>query len=552
MLGDSDVVANFAPGGHQFAFQANSNLLQQKNTIDIYPLDSASNYEVNSAQVNHLDYENNGFKASDILFLGWCTENSSGKIKRKLDGDNNSLPGSENFFINAFGNNQVVVYSSNGKDIINIINSKKKLLGLATLGVNIWTLDVDKCVKKYQYNKSKPVKTFTLIDGKNEDITNFQVFASPTDALVLIICENTVYVIDQSGRRPKTLAKFDIFGALSCQINTKGTRIAISDIEKVSLFDLKTKELIKEWPVQTTSLKMIGSHVYTLNVDSTISVLDSDAGDEPVCTIRADESVILECVQIHETDLLVAWLNVNEPNFKLLSLETILSCKEIVINEGQTDANNENNGTVTRNVVDEEDIAELEPSTEKVTKKEQNEVAVKLLAALNSPEPIESEIATLIKSNNWTEPRITLFLSNKISKDATLTLLIKIIVDELQNGIWTEANQILNVWLKWICTIKNIPSSYRNDKQEKKDLRRLKSSLKTANDSLPTLLGIQGRLEMLIRQAKLREELQKVSLEDEKTEDLVAEDVIDEGEEGISYVNGESDVFVDASEQITS
>lgn len=85
-----DLVASFSHDSTRFAFQAS---VAQKNNVDIYPLDETKDYVVNSSLVNHIDYETNDMKVSDVVFFGWCSDlvdTQSLNIKRKLDEDEES------------------------------------------------------------------------------------------------------------------------------------------------------------------------------------------------------------------------------------------------------------------------------------------------------------------------------------------------------------------------------------------------------------------------------------------------------------------------------
>lgn len=583
----TDIIASFAQDASKFAFQAN---LSQRSVIDLYPLDPATGYEINSSFVSHMDYENTEFMASDLLFLNWCKGTGNGnQSKRKLDddakdGDNedNATSTTESFFINAFPNGQVVVYSSNGKDIVNIIRNRQEIIGMDTVDNKIWTLDTNKVVKIYDYNVSKPTKTFTLIDGKNEDISNFQVCQLDKDEMsIIIFSEEHVYIIDPSKRRPNTTAQFDLFGGICGQISTDGEYIAIADIEKLSVYNIKTQELIKSWSLQVERLKIFNNYIFALSANGELNVVHIDQ-DEIISTIKAVESEVLDFIQVGELDsreVLIAWLNVNEPNFKKFSIDNIVSNKEILINGDNTEEGRQSISIEKeQDEEDEEKLKEEEveaattevdnvdgnsdkktqKKNKKASKQEQNEVVSQLISLIESRGPASDVLANITSSTTWNDSRITWFITSHVTTESISTFLLKCIINDLQNHIYQETS-LLNTWLKWLLILSNVPNSFKNDKENKKILKHFKHSLKASSDSLPVLLGIQGRLEMLIRQAKLREELNNISIEDEKNDKAPETELIEEGEaqtategkdeeENITYVNGESDVFVDAQE----
>lgn len=564
----SDIIASFSQDASKFAFQAN---LSRRNIIDLYPLDPTTGYEINSSFVNHLDYENTEFTASDLLFINWCKNVTNNKQpKRKLDengdgeADHNDAP-TENFFINAFPKGQLVVYSSNGKDIVNIIRNRQEIIGMDTVDKNIWTLDTNKVVKIFDYSASKPSKTFTLIDGKKDEISNFHVCKIKNgEILIIIFTEDHVYIIDPSKRRPSTRAQFELFGGISAQITADGENIVIADIEKLNVYNIKTQKLVRSWPLQVERLKIFEEYIFALSASGQLNVFNM-AQDEVICNIKVADSEVLDFIQLndpHGHDVLIAWLNVNEPNFKLFSIESIVSNKEIIINEDNIQPEEEEKLITAESEQDDKSSSgkiananKKKGKNKKATKQEQNDVVSQLISLIEERGPQKDVIVNLTSADTWNDSRITWFITDYVTTESIATFLFKCITKELQSHVYEETT-LLNTWLRWLLILVNIPNSFKQDKENKKTLKHFRSLLKGSNDSLPILLGIQGRLDMLIRQAKLREELNNLSIEDEKANgsndaDLIEKDEAqneNEDEENMVYVNGETDVFVDAQE----
>lgn len=564
-----EIVASFSQDATKFAFQAN---IAHRNVIDLYPLDPSTGYEINSSFVNQVGYENTEFNVKDLLFLNWCkseVENKQAKRKLNDEEDDKSIKTQvENFFINAFPKGQLVIYSSNGKDIVNIIKNKQEIIGMDTVGKNIWTLDSNKVVKIFDYNVNKPLKTFTLIDGKKDEITNFQVCQvkngkNKEEVLIIIITEDHIYIVDPSKRRPTTRVSFELFGGITAQISPDGKYIAIVDVEKVAVYDVESQDFIRSWDLQVERVKIFNDYIFALSTEGQLNVCKLDQ-DDVISTIKVANSEVLDFTQV-DKNVLIAWLNVNEPNFKLFSIEDIESNKEIIINEEDTTEINVESINTKDDDIEEDDGEEhkdkSKPKKKKVTKKEQNVVVTQLIALLESNGGAKDIIANITSASTWNESRITYFITHQVTNDNLATLLLKCITDELQSKVWEETT-LLNTWMKWLLILTNVPNGFKYDKGNKKTLKHFKSSLKTSSESLPILLGIQGRLEMLTRQAALREELSHMALEDSKdTEEAPEGDLIeegeaqndsaanvDDGEEDIALVNGESDVFVDAQE----
>ncbi|CCF58583.1 hypothetical protein KAFR_0E04320 [Kazachstania africana CBS 2517] len=561
-----DLVASFSQDARQFAFQSG---IAQKNTVDLYPLDPSNNYEVNSSLVERLDYENNDLKASELLFLGWCSSVSGEdekKVKRKRGEGEEEYQKElqdrtlENVFVNGFSEGQLVIFSSNGKSIVNIIRNKQEFLNITTEKSHIWALDSDKCVKKYQYNVAKPLKTFHLTDGKDEGITGFQVMKVNNETEYLfLITEQHIHIIDPSKRRPTTVAKLDIFGAIACALSSDGKYLIVADIEKISVFEFETQKFVQSWDVQAERLEIINDLVVALGVSGKISVFKLGENDS-ISTVRVANSEIIEFSKVG-TSIMLAWLNVNEPNFKLLSLENISGNKEIVINE-EEEEEQENISEIEKDNPAGEEVKDVkvdeaskageknqQKKKKKITQDEKNELTLSLKSALESNSGNE-QIIKLLTSEGWDKARIIEFISKQHDSETLLSNLFSIVVTELQKTVWSDSH-MLRSWCKLLITLKPVLLATQ-DKKFKKNLKHLRQSLKSSSDTVHILVGIQGRLEMLHQQDILRQELAKLSVGNDGME----ADVIEEGEadndeddgDSITYVNGETDVFIDAPE----
>lgn len=552
----SNLVASFSQDVHEFAFQAN---ISQKNVVDIYPLDALNNYVVNSSLVSHIDYEINDLKAAEVIFLGWCSasnKETSQKVKRKHGDDSNHVDNAsrtENFFVNGFPQGKIVVYSSSGKQIVNIIQTKKEILHADTEGAYIWILDSDKVVKKLQYNQTKPLKTFHLTDGKEEDIILFHLITAGTEVYLSIATRESLYIVDPSKRRPVTVANYDISGCIACEILEEGKQIVVATKEKIAVYDFVSGNLVQTWAAQIENLKVIKNVI--MSIDRFGEICGYKVGEETnICTIRIANAEALQIIQIADS-LMIAWLNVNEPNFKTISLGDINGNREIVIND-QKKTLADKAIVIANESKDKGENEKLSDkhSRKKITRAEQDELSQSLVAALEFGGK-ESDILSIIQSDSWTEPRTKSFIARHSLNEDSTHKLFEIIIAKLQRNPWEE-NDILSTWLKWLLTLRGAYSSSSLKRSDRKQMKNLKSSLKSSGETLPILLGIQGRLEMLKSQAQLREELvqlsvteNEVEVESIENEDVRGELIDSDGhEESISYANGESDTFVDASE----
>ncbi|EDO16049.1 hypothetical protein Kpol_1067p21 [Vanderwaltozyma polyspora DSM 70294] len=546
------IVASFSQNCTQFAFQSN---IAQKNSIDVYPLDEANNYKINSSLVSHIDYENNDLDVSSILFSGWCSngiEQNLTKSKRKRDDQNGdiNIQSSESFFVNTFTDGKIVVFSSNGKNIVNIIQNKYEITHTDTEDSFIWILDSDKAVKKFNFNQTKPVKTFHLTDGKDEDITGFQVLkTNDNEPLLAISTSNFFYVIDPSKRRPTTYSKLEVGNAVSSFLLPDNTKIIIADENCISLYDLESTSKLKSWEVKAKRLIISDTLIISLTTDGLISVVDMDKKDI-ICNVNAPDSKIIE-FSVVGANVMLAWLNVNEPNFDVISLNKIKSKNTIVINTNQ-DINNslvtEETNTNKSKASDKESVP---PEKTKVSKAKQDEMIQDLLEKLENNAPKDEILAQLV-SSNWVEDRIKNFIDKYLISPEVTSQLCEVIVSTLQKNPWVNEDSLL-IWLEWIILWRGAHLNSSKVKHVSKQIKQLKSSLRSSGETLPMLLSMQGRLEMLKTQAILRKELAELNIEDEYNNEFETieqgegHDAMVENEDSLTYANGESDAFYDAS-----
>lgn len=562
MSSNSDVIASFSPDALQFAFQSN---LSQKTVIDIYPLDANNDYSVNSSLVSHMDYESNDMHTSEIFFTGWCSgleDDGKQRVKRKTSDDvgleNGTEDKVENFFVSVQNSGKIVVFSSGGKNIVNIIQSKSDILQVSLESSFIWTLDSEKTVKKFQYNQTKQLRSFHLVDGVDAEIVYFELLKCGGVLYLCYATSDTLYIVDPTKRRPNTVAKLSFSGCKSCEL-LDTNKVAVATTEKMSVLDYKTHTVEQEWDVEVDSLIVVKDVI--LCRGSSDRVVGFKLGTEsPVCQVRIAGAQLLDVAEV-ENGFMIAWLNVNEPNFKKLTLNDLIGNDEVIIKgltdksptqiEPSVDAQKDNETSNIEQKVEKEAL----PSR-KITKAEQIELNRSLVSALESQD--NDQILNILVSEAWNEAKIKSFIVTQAIPDNSINSLFELTTSELQKTPW-DNNEVISLWIKWLLTFKaagcfGSPLS----KHAKKQNKRLKSALKASGETLPILLGIQGRLEMLKRQAQLREDLAQLNLtegEPEADEEPMATEDDKEPSRGtgdpddsIAYANGESDTFVDASE----
>ncbi|AAS50702.2 ABL069Cp [Eremothecium gossypii ATCC 10895] len=531
---DTKLLASFSPDATRFAFQANAS---QKNFIDIYPLDPERNYTVNSSSVNRIDFEATDLNLTDVVFQSWCLANSgqdiSTKTKRRRgtgeDDEEQELSSTESFLINVFQQGKIVVFSPNGQDILNIIQNKRELLGIDTIGTSLWILDDDKTVKHFTCTSTKPIKTFHLVDGKDEDILDFGLLNFPDVLLISVIVEDIVYIIDPTKRRPSTVAKLEVPGCRTCKV-LDDEHVVVAGANSISVIKFKEQSIIHTWELGAKKIDIVDGNIVALGEDGNISVFNAQNPND-VLTVRVENNSIIEFGGIGDRNLVVAWLNVNEPNFEIITSAQLASGQNIVLQQAPQPLLT-NHAPDTQ--VPEQEAAEREkPPSKKTSKTEQDDTSQALIHALATT--LDEKVVTeLLISNTWSEDRIKEFVHMHLLPSRSNELFV-IVSQLLASDVWAESSAI-RWWFKWLLRLR-APHLDALQPRGNKEIKALRANLKASSDSLPILLSMQGALEMLRAQAKLRQELSQVALEDADDAEYGSE---------ITYANGEADDFVDA------
>ncbi|KAL6949712.1 hypothetical protein ACO0QE_000368 [Hanseniaspora vineae] len=519
-------ICAFSKDASLFAFQPAS----QKNIINVYPLDQSDGYKPKSTLVKPIDYEKDDLSLEDIEGVAWISDNVDTGVKRKNDGVeiNGNKSTNLSVFVNCFSQGKIVFYEEGS--IVNIIKNKHDIIGLKPHGKTIWILDSDKTVKNFAYNQTKPLKTFHLIDGKNDDIFLFDILeAADGKILLAVVTEKEVFVLDPSKRRPATVEKFDVFGCVGIKI--MGNKYVIADLNSIKVFE--NGSVVREWPFESEKLEAWGSDkIIATAVNGSLSVFDLQQG-LCISNIVVNDAEIIDSAVLNDETLLVAWLNVNEPNFSIVANDALEP--QLIISNGK----NAEADIPKSPIAEEEDSIEDVPA--KASKKEKKDILESLTNAFNENKDID-QIVDIIESDKWNEDMIKNFVANKITKQNSIAI-YESLSQHVAKNPWND-NHNCSLFLKWILILFNVHVSKKVSPTVNKTNKNLKHSLSSTSSTLPLLLSIQGKVEMLVAQAELRKEMQELSLDPsaadiEQNEDPVLAEEEDDNEENIQYVNGE-------------
>ncbi|CCD27181.1 Utp9p NDAI_0J02890 [Naumovozyma dairenensis CBS 421] len=552
---------SFSPDASRFVIRT---ITPQKNSVDIYPLDASNGYKINSSLVSHLDYEANDLVGKDVNAYAWCTgmDMNDGDVpsqtKRKMTAENDGedeensmrkVSQRGDFLVNIFDDGKIVVFSADGKGIVNIIRFKEKLKGYAIDGPYIWLHDENDCLKKYEYNKAKPIKTFHLIEGKGDvELRLDSTITTNGITYLVLMSKSEVLIIDPTKRRPSTFRKYGIDNPRWCDITNDG-KFFIHTIDGTNIFDLETNQMVQNFDDNTCVTKIYDDLLFCLSFENEILVYKLKERNL-LCKIIVGAETVLDFKVIGQ-DLLIAWLNVNEPNFKLISLDSIRGNKEIILNEApKSEQQLVADGT---NGLAEVESKNEEPETQKLIKEKPTKAEQTELSSLLVKELAESDfrnnttaVLELVVSEKWSEPKIKSFVTQKLQGQDIILKFTNLIVIELQKT--TDNKEILSLWLKYILLCKRDQLNTSSNKSLKKNLKHLKTSLRISSETLPILLSMQGRLEMLKRQASLRKELSELDLEETTGPDGIESVVVNEGTEEDNLNTSSADIYVDATE----
>ncbi|SCV01671.1 LAME_0G17744g1_1 [Lachancea meyersii CBS 8951] len=541
MISNGDIIASFSPHAKTFAFRSNG---LQRKYVDLYPLREVSDYQVTSSQVYHIDYESDDLQLKDLKLTTWCSEKMAGsKTKRKFPESESSAGEqpekaeiAEEYFVNIFTGGKIVVFSPSGKEIVNIIKNKQEILGVGSSGATFWILDADKTIKHFDYRSSKPLKTFHLVDGKNDEITKLQVLEWQDKVLLAVFTTTNLYIVDPSKRRPSTVVNMDLPMGKHCILGADG-QLIIAALDRIHVVELKTGKIVSKWNFQAAELRYHDGKVVAQSIDGLVFVFELGSQSE-ICSIKCQRSKIISFTLVNSS-IIIAWLNVNEPKFEHLTLKEMLESPEIVFNqESETSPDNA-------------EVAEAEFNTDSTktsqkskAKVKEEDIVAELIESLDSSED-SSRTFQILDSSAWSETLIKQVVGLELS-DVNIQRVFHVLSRAIAQNPWSTSGNC-SLWFKWLLTLRHDKIAPADNRASQKGLKQMRSSLRPSNDAYSLLLSIKGKLDMLSEQAKLRKEFASISLNSDGSNSTYKDkdDELLQEQEPV-YVNGEGDEYVDA------
>ena len=591
--------ALFSKNSHRFALQAPNN----HNYIKIYSIfdDLPQKDALKIKNLYNLDL-NQDFGGDEILDMAWCDDDLSKikdlatqKRKRRTSSGSNNLSEKEtikerfqllvetnHIFVCLFKSGALVMYEN--EKIVNMIKLKTEVVAIKIFKNKIYVLDKESMIRIFDTRTKKQLKSFTLIDGKNEDINTFHILKSSVesheDAVELMLAtDDFVYIINPNGRRPALIRKIELTGCFDLKHIPEKNMYVILTIDSIILYNYTNEEIEKQWQFEGERLECC----YNANTDklyivsfslthNSLFVFDSDYKNW-VSNIIVKNSDIVEFQPIttsnakktsdNNTRLIVSWLNINEPRFQIFELgekhldktiiiDNLLPVEEMIIEDKhhnledkeKSQKHYEDEETKEKAREAEEKEAELKlANSSAIEKNKRFEELLKAIKKNTADFSSNDVVMKLVINQIWTEELVKEFIISKLdqdepedekhsekktSKNKDKNSLIFFFYEKLSKHIssnpW-QNNKNSCLFIKWILTMTNVFVSKKISPTINKTNKLLEKNLSQSTDTLSSLLSVQGKLEMLIAQEELRLEMgELLSDEDDFENDVIEED----------------------------
>lgn len=565
----------FSKNSHRFALQSPNN----HNYIKIYSVfDDAANKEaLKIKNLFSLDLTQD-FGEDEILDMVWCDDTIAQikdiATKRKRRSSSTGISSSERetiketfqllvdtnqIFVCLFKSGSLVMFEN--EKIVNIVKLKSEVISIKSFKNKIYVLDADSMIRIFDTRNKKPLKSFTLIDGKNEIINAFHILKSSIethdDAIELMLAtDDYIYIINPSGRRPALIRKIEITGCFDLKHIPEKKMYAILTIDSIVLYDYADESFTKTWQFEGERLEVcfdeVNDNLYIISFSLThnsLFIFESNYKSW-ISNIVVKNSDIVEFQpltgNLHSkgAKIIVSWLNINEPRFRIFELseknldksiviDNLLPVEEMIIEN--KDHILEDKEKLKRHYEDEEYFEKQREAKEKEEElkltnsstNEKNKRFTELIEAIKLKTTDSSEddiVMKLVINQVWTDDLAKEFIITKFDNEDDATSndnLIFVFYEKLARHIsinpW-QNNKNSTLFIKWILTLNNVFVSKKVSSTMNKTNKNLERSLEQSCETLPSLISIQGKLEMLIAQEELRIEMGEILSEEGEDE----------------------------------
>ncbi|CCH40471.1 U3 small nucleolar RNA-associated protein [Wickerhamomyces ciferrii] len=494
-----------------------------KNEIHIYPLQhNQKNQLISSSSLIssfEIEYEENFVSFDWIQQEESAKSNKRSKRRHSLNGSNHESSNTSSYLAASFKQGKILIYSPFKKEVINEFNieHKNEITALTSSLSNGFWVACGNEILEYTLNDSKP-KNQIILPKSIREITSLN-FVHINGQNYMLIGGNKLIIYDL--QNDKVLKEFTASKGKNNSINSitiidEIIAISRSNSSVIQLYSLKDKKELGSIKTSSniSSLKKIGSSSLGLiNNNGVIEIYNDLKASKPSFSIKSNhEEIGFTEIISNQDELYISWFDF-EPKFKSIKINN--QQDDIIIDVEHT-VKNINKGKKTIEI---EDFQNLKADPQLEVRE------IELAPAIEKQLKQQEEPLTLLLSNP--DLNKIKFASSELSPEHAVEL-FKILKERVELN--PSESVVFNNWTKWLLLL------HTDSINSSVNIKTLTPAISKSLKQLPDLLSLQGRLEMLQSQIKLRSQLS--SAEEAPS---VGKNLIEQAEESIVYVNGEND-----------
>ncbi|KAK6205664.1 uncharacterized protein RJT21DRAFT_17763 [Scheffersomyces amazonensis] len=360
------------------------------------------------------------------------------------------------------------------------------------------------------------------------------IVAIPNDKKkVLLVSENKVYLANLSNSRSPVITEFESIENPIKEVKFSSTSpnkfaVLYHNSENIHILDiLKPKELTtistnsKIESIQVIPGNSLHKEFLFVIHESNIEVFEFEQ-KQPLLVIKLTNSTIpIKMLYIKDSVLYVVWYKFNNPKFTIIDWD-LKSSKNIPINL-QLESENGIDISTSQNIIT--------PAGSELKNLPFNQLFSRLRDLLMSKEVDQKSVLDICYTNNNEESVKETIQEFSLSDETSLgESLFSILSDEVSAD--PSKSDALAIWLKWL--LLSYGGAYSKSIEMFVKVKNLQQSLDNGMKLMPHLLALQGRLQLLRTQTKLRNETGSKFTDDSFYGN-------EQGEESITFANGEND-----------
>lgn len=505
-----------------------------KKEISIYSVSKHNREDASSSALEDVEdvdcklLNSYGLEAQDeVVGFQWIVQENNkaetGKKKRRrsVDVETNG-DGVKNFncyLTVVLRNGHIMVYSPFQKHIVNDIDTKLDITTITSSIKNSFWVATAESNKLYEYEigKNKP-KSVMKLKNASGAVALIKEIAIDNENYLIVVDDNLTVYNKTSGAILLSIEE-ELEDITS--VEYKDDVLYIAQSGSIVKFSVSKKSKIQEVKASKTINKLeLNGDLVSLNSAGEVQIFNKK---KSVIKSNNEKIKFNDFITIKDR-ILISWIDF-EPKIVSLASSSIKKAK-VEIDVKYVDTKTMSNGNKKSEFVNE---TEIDKSKYKVKETELPGLVQEFIEEGDHEQEDEDvELFNLLISNGeYGKIKLTTVSVNKPTAQKLISKLLKKIETNPSESLE------LNNWLKWLLL------AHGNEIDDKKSLKLAKQSIKAQLSQLPTLLGLQGRLELLKAQLELRNNLKLDSVIEPEVDNEL--NLIRKAEENIVYVNGEND-----------